>query len=113
VKPNTAQLVRGALQRSAWLLVILVAGVATFNWQRQQDGPLYTASASVILSPTDLAAAVAGSGYVDPDRVDDTEGALAESPELYEWASRRAGGALGSGSELRSATSVTPTAVRA
>jgi Mrp family chromosome partitioning ATPase len=106
LKPDTGQLVWTALRRSIWLLVVLlVAGVVTLNLMRQQQGELYSASAEVILSPTDLAGSVVGSNYIDPDRLDATEEALANSRELYERAARRAGGALGTGSELQDATS--------
>lgn len=107
LKPDTGQLVWTALRRSIWLLVFcLVAGVVSVNLMRQQQGELYNASAEVILSPTDLAGSVVGSNYIDPDRLDATEEALANSRELYERAARSAGGALGTGSELQDATSV-------
>jgi Mrp family chromosome partitioning ATPase len=105
LKPDTGQLVWTALRRSIWLLVLfLVAGVVSMNVMRQRQGELYSASAEVILSPTDLASSVVGSNYIDPERLDATEAALANSRELYERAARRAGGALGSGAELQDAT---------
>jgi Mrp family chromosome partitioning ATPase len=93
------------LRRSFWLLaLLLVAGVVSVNMMRQQQGELYSASADVILSPTDLSASVVGSNYIDPERLDATEEALANSPELYARAASRAGGALGTGPELQDAT---------
>lgn len=105
MKPDTGQLVWGAFRRSVWLLVaLIVVGVVSVNVIRQRQGPLYTETAEVILSPTDLAGTVAGAGYVDPERMDETEQALASSRELYERAARTAAGALGTGSELQDAT---------
>lgn len=105
MKPDTGQLVWNALRRSFWLLaLLLIAGVVSVNLMRQQQGELYSASADVILSPTDLSASVVGSNYIDPERLDATEEALANSPELYAQAASRAGGALGTGPELQDAT---------
>jgi Mrp family chromosome partitioning ATPase len=93
------------LRRSIWLLALfIVAGVVSMNLIRQRQGELYSASAEVILSPTDLSASVVGSNYIDPERLDATEEALASARELYERAAKAEGGALGSGSELQDAT---------
>src|SRR5438067_2192374 len=93
-------------RRSAWIVMLLVIlGIVAVNLVRRSQGPEYQASAKVILSPLDLASAAAGiNTYVDPQVVDATEQSLANSPPLYEAASRSVGGVLGSGSDLQSAT---------
>lgn len=95
-------------RRSLWIVVLLVIlGAALMTLIRQSQGPEYRASARVVLSPTDLAAALAGfQGYVDPDLVDDTEQRLAGSRQLFARVADRTDGSLGSASELRSATEV-------
>jgi Mrp family chromosome partitioning ATPase len=95
-------------RRSLWIVVLLVVlGAALMTLLRQSQGPEYRASARVVLSPTDLAAALAGfQGYVDPDLVDDTEQRLAGSRALFARVAANTDGSLGSASELRSATDV-------
>jgi Mrp family chromosome partitioning ATPase len=95
-------------RRSLWIVVLLVVlGAALMTYIRQSQGPEYRASARVVLSPTDLAAALAGfQGYVDPDLVDDTEHRLASSRQLFARVADSTGGSLGSASELKSATEV-------
>jgi succinoglycan biosynthesis transport protein ExoP len=95
-------------RRSLWIVVLLVIlGAGLMTLIRQSHGPEYRASASVVLSPTDLAAALAGfQGYVDPDLVDDTEQRLASSRQLFEHVADETDGSLGSASELRGATEV-------
>jgi Mrp family chromosome partitioning ATPase len=94
------------VRRSLWIVVLLVVlGAALMTFIRQRQGPEFRASARVVLSPTDLAAALAGfQGYVDPDLVDDTEHRLASSRQLFERVAAETDGSLGSASELRSAT---------
>jgi Mrp family chromosome partitioning ATPase/capsular polysaccharide biosynthesis protein len=98
-------------RRSLWIIVLcVVLGAVLMTVIRQRQGPEYGASARVVLSPTDLAAALAGfQGYVDPDLVDDTEQRLASSRELFARVADNADGTLGSASELRSATDVSKT----
>jgi Mrp family chromosome partitioning ATPase len=95
-------------RRSLWIVVLLVIlGAALMTLIRQSQGPEYSASARVVLSPTDLAAALAGfQGYVDPDLVDDTEQRLASSRQLFARVAESTDGSLGSASELRGATAV-------
>jgi Mrp family chromosome partitioning ATPase len=95
-------------RRSLWIVVLLVIlGAALMTAIRQRQGPEYRASARVVLSPTDLAAALAGfQGYVDPELVDDTEERLAGSRELFARVAENTDGSLGSASELRGATEV-------
>src|SRR3954452_18203294 len=74
------------------------------NVLRHSQGPEYNASARVILSPTDLSQQFSGSSaYVDPDLLDQTEKALAGSPQLYVDTARNTN--AGTAGELRSATS--------
>ena len=95
-------------RRSLWIVVVLVVlGAALMTLRRQSQGPEYQASAGVVLSPTDLAAALAGfQGYVDPDLLDDTEQRLAGSRQLFAHVADLTDESLGSPSELRSATEV-------
>jgi Mrp family chromosome partitioning ATPase len=97
-----------ALRRSLWILVLLpILGIVFMNAIRQTQGSLYEASAHVILSPNDIAASLTGTQqFVDPERIEDTEIALAESPQLFERAAEETDGQLGDGSDLQSATSV-------
>jgi Mrp family chromosome partitioning ATPase len=84
---STGELVANAVRRALPLIVVLVlAGVATVNLKRQLDGAVYSASARVVLSTTDLGAVVAGlqPQFVDPDRVMQNALSLARSPELFE-----------------------------
>jgi Mrp family chromosome partitioning ATPase len=93
-------------RRSVWIAVLLVAlGVIQMNVIRRAQGPQYSSSAKVILAPTDLASAVSGlSTYVDPTLIDQTEQALADSPQLYQYAAGRAP-KLGTADDLAAATS--------
>jgi Mrp family chromosome partitioning ATPase/capsular polysaccharide biosynthesis protein len=95
-------------RRSLWIVVLLVIlGAALMTAIRQRQGPEYRATARVVLSPTDLAAALAGfQGYVDPELVDDTEQRLASSRQFFAHVAAETDGSLGSESELRSATEV-------
>jgi tyrosine-protein kinase len=95
-------------RRSLWIIVLcVVLGAVLMTAIRQRQGPEYNSSARVVLSPTDLAAALAGfQGYVDPDLVDDTEQRLASSRELFARVADNTGESLGSASELKSMTEV-------
>jgi Mrp family chromosome partitioning ATPase len=105
---NSIDSLKQALRRSLWILLLLpILGVVLMNVARQRQGPLYQASAHVILSPTDIAASLTGTQqYVDPERIEDTEIALAESPQLFARAAADADAELGDGDDLRSATTV-------
>lgn len=105
---NSIDSLKQALRRSLWILLLLpILGIVLMNVVRQTQGPLYQASAEVILSPTDIAASLTGTQqFVDPERIEDTEIALAESPQLFDRGAAEAGGDLGDGDDLRSATSV-------
>jgi len=99
---------KAVARRSAWIVALLVLfGIVAMNVLRHQQGPAYEASARVVLSPVDLAAAVSGfQGYVDPDVLNQTEEALANSAQLFNRAAAVTGGSLGSGGDLQGATSV-------
>jgi Mrp family chromosome partitioning ATPase len=104
-----AEGLKAALRRSAWLIIgLMVINAIALNVMMQLRGPRYEATARVVLSPTNLAAAVSGiqQPYVDPERADEAERALAESPELYEQAAEASNGQFGSGPQLRSVTDV-------
>jgi Mrp family chromosome partitioning ATPase len=99
---------KAVARRSAWIVAVsVVVGVVAMNLVRQSQGPQYSATSNVVLSPTDLSSGVLGSsGYVDPDLVDQTEQALAGSQELFARVASDTNGALGTGAELQSATHV-------
>jgi succinoglycan biosynthesis transport protein ExoP len=104
---STGELVTSALRRALPLVVVLVLiAVATVNLKRQLDGAVYSASARVVLSTTDLGAVVAGlqPQFIDPDRVMQNALALARSPELYERVADKVGSV--SPDELQRITSV-------
>jgi Mrp family chromosome partitioning ATPase len=89
------------------VLLLVELGAIQMNIVMSQQGPLYNADATVVLSPTDLATALAGlSAYVDPTRIDQTEQALANSLQLFNYAASKTRG-VGTGRDLKSAVSVT------
>jgi Mrp family chromosome partitioning ATPase len=108
MRTEGVETLKAVARRSSWIVALLVAlGIVGMYVVRHSEGPQYQASAHVILSPLDIASASAGiNAYVDPQLVNQTELALAESRQLFEQAAKRAGGLLGSGSDLSSATSV-------
>jgi Mrp family chromosome partitioning ATPase len=96
------------LRRSAWIIVLLTAfSVVLFDLVRHNQGPQYVANSQVVLSPSDLSQLFSGSSqYVDPSLVDQTEKALAKSPQLFAQAADRLAGGFGNGEALSKATSV-------
>jgi polysaccharide biosynthesis transport protein len=106
VNTQGIETLKAVARRSLWLIALLVVlGIVLMNVLRHAQGPQYQASARAILSPTDLAQLFSGSSqYVDPDLVDQTERAIAGSPQLFSDAARHSN--AGSASELRGATSV-------
>jgi succinoglycan biosynthesis transport protein ExoP len=107
MKQQGIENLRAIFRRSRLIVVLLVVlGAIQMNIVRNQQGPLYSAGATVVLSPTDLATALAGlSSYVDPTRIDQTEQALANSRQLFDYAASRTHG-VGTGRDLKSAVSV-------
>jgi Mrp family chromosome partitioning ATPase len=108
MKQQGIENLRAILRRSRLIVLLLVVlGAIQMNIVRSQQGPLYNADATVVLSPTDLATALAGlSAYVDPTRIDQTEQALANSLQLFNYAASKTRG-VGTGRDLKSAVSVT------
>ncbi len=103
---------KAALRRSAWLIAgLIVLGAVAMNVAKQLAGPEYQAGARVILNNDTSAAAFLGISlpYTDPARQDEFEQNLANSPQLYDYAARRAGGRWGTGGELQAATSASVT----
>jgi Mrp family chromosome partitioning ATPase len=104
-----AEAFKAAIRRSALLIVFLVLlGAAALVALRQVQGPRYEASARILIANQNLAEALTGTqpSFVDPQRVEQTARALAESPELYDRAAASSGGRLGRGSELAASSSV-------
>ncbi len=101
---------KAVLRRSALLIVaIVLIGVVVMNVIRQVGGPSYDASARVLLNTSDLSSAALGISqpYQDPARVDQAEQNLVDSPDLYTYAARRAGGGPIVASELMNSVSGT------
>ena len=101
---------KAVLRRSALLIVaIVLIGVVVMNVIRQVGGPSYDASARVLLNTSDLSSAALGVSqpYQDPTRVDQAEQNLVDSPDLYTYAARRAGGGPLVASELMNSVSGT------
>jgi Mrp family chromosome partitioning ATPase len=100
------------LRRSAVLIVaVVVIGVVAMNIISQARGPSYQASARVLLNTSDLSSAALGISqpYQDPARVDQAEQNLVDSPDLYAYAARRAGGGARVATELSNTVSGTVT----
>jgi Mrp family chromosome partitioning ATPase len=101
---------KSVLRRSAVLIVaVVLTGVLAMNIVRQIGGPLYQASAKVLLNNSDLSSAALGLNpvYQDPKRVDLAEQNLANSPELFDFVAKQTSGRFGSASEIRNATTAT------
>jgi Mrp family chromosome partitioning ATPase len=104
-----AEALKAALVRSAWLIIgLMVINAVALSVMMQLRGPRYEATARVVLSPTNLAAAVSGiqPPYVDPERADEAESALASSTDLYEQAAEASGGRFPDGGDLQSVVDV-------
>jgi tyrosine-protein kinase len=104
-----AEAFKAALRRSALLIgVLVVLGAVALVTIRQLQGPRYEASSRVLISNQNLAQALTGTqpSFVDPQLVEQTAQALANSPELYIRAARETKRTYGTGSELNDATTV-------
>lgn len=104
-----AEAFKAAVRRSAVLIVVLIViGAAAVVAIRQLQGPRYTASARVLVAQQSLGEAITGTQppFVDPQRAEAMAAALGNSPELYNRAASKTDGRLGTGSDLRAATSV-------
>src|SRR3954451_22689290 len=107
MQAGSLELLATALRRSIWLIGLLtLVGAYGYFALRQHQGREYQASARVLLSTTDLGAALTGTqpAFVDPARLDRDELTLASSPQLFDRAAASVGGRLGSGSDLRAIT---------
>ena len=106
---GSAEAIRAALRRSLPLIVALVVlGAVAMNLFTQLRGPQYEANARVLLTTSEVTALLTGTQpvFLDPDQVQDTAVALADSPVLYERVAAQTGGRLGTADELDDATSV-------
>jgi Mrp family chromosome partitioning ATPase len=99
---------KSVLRRSATLIVgVVLLGVLAMNVIRQLAGPEYQAGARVLLNSSDLSSAILGinPAYQDPNRKDQAEQNLVNSPQLYAYAASSVGGRAGTASELMAKTS--------
>jgi polysaccharide biosynthesis transport protein len=105
--PAQAETIRAALRRSRPVIVVLVVlGIVASNAFRQLDGPRYRASSEVLLTTTDIGTVVIeAQPIVDPERVEETGLAYAESFELYRRTAQK-NPALGTADEIENATEV-------
>ncbi len=96
-----ADALKAAIRRSLPIMIVLmVLGLVAVNVFKHLQGPSFQASARVEISATPLAQIITGTqpGFVDPQRVQDTAQALAQSSQLYQLASKPS---LGSASDLQ------------
>ena len=102
-KLNTAEALKAAARRAVPLVIVCaIAGIAVVNLQKQLAGPVYSASARVLLNNFNLAQVLTETQapYVDPDRVQENALALANSSGLYKQVSRE-NPKLGTAGEIR------------
>jgi succinoglycan biosynthesis transport protein ExoP len=108
-KTHTAEALKAAVRRAVPLVIVCaVAGIVVVNLQKQLAGPVYSASASVLLDNRGLAEILTETQapYVDPRRESENALALARATELYERVAA-ANRALGSPGSIRGLVSVT------
>jgi polysaccharide biosynthesis transport protein len=94
MRPSAAEALKAAIRRALPLTAVLVAlGVIAVNVQKAVAGDKFSANSRVVLSTSDLAAAVSGvePDFTDPERAADTALALASSSEVYERAAKSIG----------------------
>ena len=87
-----ADALKAAIRRSLPILVaLIVLGVIAVNAFKHLQGPRYQASSRVEVSATPLSSIITGTqpAFVDPQRVQDTAQALAQSPQVYGLAAQR------------------------
>jgi Mrp family chromosome partitioning ATPase len=108
MRSDGIETLKAVARRSVWIVgASVLLGILAMNAMRQSQGAQYAATSKVVLSPVDLSSALTGvSNYVDPDLLDQTEKALASSPDLFRRVATDSGGTLGTPSEIASATSV-------
>jgi Mrp family chromosome partitioning ATPase len=105
--PAQAETIRAAVRRSFPLIVVLVViGIVANNAFRQLQGPQYRASSEVLLTTTDIGTVVIeAQPIVDPERVEETGLAYAESFELFRRTAQE-NPSLGTAEEIEDATEV-------
>jgi polysaccharide biosynthesis transport protein len=109
VKSSGAEVLRAAVVRSRWIILVAmlvgIVAVSVFSYLR---GPAYTASAQVLVSDKDLGAALTGSqpAFTDARLLLQTESELARSTQLYDRVAESTDGRLGTGDEIRQATTI-------
>jgi succinoglycan biosynthesis transport protein ExoP len=104
-----AEAFKAAIRRSLPIMIgLIVLGVLAVNLFARIQGPKFQATSQVQVSATPLSSVITGTqpAFVDPQRSQDTAQALANSPQLYQLVAQQTGKALGSASELQSATTV-------
>jgi Mrp family chromosome partitioning ATPase/capsular polysaccharide biosynthesis protein len=109
MRSHADETLRAAVRRSLPILVgLILIGLVASNLVAQLKGPSYSAASRVEIAATPLSSIITNTqpSFVDPQMSLDTAAALAASPQVYDLAARRAGGALGPSSTLHSATSV-------
>lgn len=109
MRPSAAEALKAAIRRALPLTaVLLVLGAVAINVQKQLAGDKFSSSTRVVLSTSDLSAAVTGvdADFIDPERAADTALALANSQEVYDRAAARLS-RRGEGGSVRGATTVT------
>jgi Mrp family chromosome partitioning ATPase len=107
MKSSGIEELKSVLRRSATLIVgVIVLGILALNVIRQVAGPEYQAGARVLLNSSDLSSAILGINpvYQDPNRKDQAEQNLVNSPQLYAYAANSVAGRAGTASELMSDT---------
>ncbi len=104
-----ADALKAAVRRSIIpVLILMIVGIATVTLFKQLQGPEYSASASVLVPTTPISRIVTGTEppFIDPQRVEETERALARARGVFKLAAARTGGRLGSAGELRASSSL-------
>ncbi|MDQ6745235.1 MAG: hypothetical protein M3Z27_04350 [Actinomycetota bacterium] len=103
-----ADALKAAIRRSLPILIaLIVLGAIAVNLFKHLQGPRYQASSRVEVSATPLSSIITGTqpAFVDPQRVQDTAQALAQSPQVYGLAAQR-NPQLGDAETLQTAVSV-------
>jgi non-specific protein-tyrosine kinase len=109
VRTSGVEDVKAALRRNAWAIVLLVLlGAGAMTLFKQMQGPNYSATATVVLAPADIASSLTGiqPAYVDPGRADAAERDIAAAPQLFDRAAQESNRDFGSAQAMRSATAV-------
>jgi Mrp family chromosome partitioning ATPase len=109
VTSGGADALKAAIRRSLLLIVALtVLGIVAVNVFKQLQGASYEATAKVLTSATPLSSIITGTepSFVDPERAQQAELAIADSNQIYQRAARQTGQRYGDAAELEAATEV-------